>query len=223
MEGIELTEQPANSPLIDLKLIGRLEACTSDQQSILPSLRKATAIFVILVLTEGHSVARRYLAGLLWSRNDPAQALARLRDALHTLRHSIREVLGDSDLVRLVGDRVMLRPGSVRVDVLQAAATLSAGDIAADLDGLDPALDEWLSSVRSRFRAHANGSPSPNRDQTRSDPVPAAKRGSVIGVCLMNAIGMPSEDYLPIALGRGDRQRARPHPRPDRHLERIRG
>ena len=198
MEGINRTEQTIEPPLIDLKLIGRLEACTPDNQNILPSLRKATAIFVILVMTEGHSVSRRFLAGLLWSRNDPGQALARLRDALHSLRHSIRNVLGDTDLVRLVGDRVMLRPGAVRVDALQAAAALGAGDVAADLDGLDPALDEWLMGIRSRFRAGSR--PSQTHGRPDEEGVPAPKRGSAIGVCLLNAIGMSSDDYLPIAL-----------------------
>ena len=73
------------------------------------------------------------------------------------------------------------------------------GDIAADLDGLDPAFDEWLATIRSRFRAYGRAAPQTSREM-RAENVPAPKRGSVIGVCLLNAIGMPSDDYLPIAL-----------------------
>ncbi|HYZ63998.1 MAG TPA: hypothetical protein VE650_16240 [Acetobacteraceae bacterium] len=192
MDGIG-REQSAESALIDLQLIGPLRARTGDGRNILPNLRKACAIFVVLALTEGHSVSRRHLAGLLWSRSDPAQALARLRDTLHTLRQSIRDALGDADLVRLVGDRVTLRPGAVATDALSVVpAGLGVNDLAADLDGLDPALDEWLASVRSRLRAGSAREP-PGEAAT-------AKRGSVIGVCLLNAIGMPADDYLPLAL-----------------------
>ncbi len=110
-------DHPADAALVELSLIGSLRACADGDRSVLPTLRKARALFVILALSEGQSAPRRYLAGLLWSRNDPAQALARLRDTLRTLRQSIAEVLGETDLIRLVGDRVALRPGAVRVDV----------------------------------------------------------------------------------------------------------
>jgi len=193
--------------VVDLKLIGQLRACTSANENVLPSLRKASAIFVVLALSEEQSVSRRYLAGLLWSRNDPAQALARLRDTLHSLRQSVREALGDTDLVRLTGDRVALRPGAVRVDVLQglehpSAAALNASEVAADLDGLDPAFDEWLAALRSRLRERSGDGWKEKRREPHDEaaPVAAPKRGSVIGVCLLNAIGMQADHYLSLAL-----------------------
>ncbi|MBV8912207.1 MAG: hypothetical protein JOZ05_04080, partial [Acetobacteraceae bacterium] len=200
MEGIDLQGRLSDSDRVDLKLIGPLRACTADEENILPSLRKAAAIFVVLALSEEQSVSRRHLAALLWSRNEPAQALARLRDTLHSLRQSIKETLGETDLVRIGADRVALRPGAVKVDVLEnldrpSPSVINASEIAADLDGLDPALDEWLAAVRSRFRDR------PDERSREHDEAPAVpKRGSVIGVGLLNAIGLESDCYLSLAL-----------------------
>ncbi len=180
--------------LVDLQVIGTLRAQAAGCQNLLPSLRKASAIFVVLALADGQSVSRRQLAGLLWSRSDSGQALARLRDTLHTLRQSIRDTLGDVDLVRLVGDRVTLRPGAVRVDLLTAGTVANVAEIGADLDGLDPALDDWLAATRARFRQRSDERKLP------AEIVPSPRRGSVIGVCLLNSIGMQTDDYLPLAL-----------------------
>lgn len=194
VDQIDLHDPLSDATLVDLRLIGPLEARTADGSSILPSLRKGCAIVVILALSEGQSASRRQLASLLWSRNDPAQGLARLRDTLHSLRQSIRDALGDTDLLRLAGDRVVLRPGAVGIDILSMVpGTFSPADIGADLDGLDPALDEWLAAQRSRFRlviAREPGAAAP------SVPQP----GSVIGVSLLNAIGAQSDAYLSLAL-----------------------
>src|SRR3954452_14745234 len=108
---IGVAEARAETALVDLKLVGPLRGAAGRHHNILPSLRKAAAIFVVLALTDGHSMSRRQLAALLWSRNDAGQALARLRDTLHTLRQSLREALGDTDLVRFAADRVSLSPG----------------------------------------------------------------------------------------------------------------
>lgn len=196
MEGIGLQERSSGLAVVDLQLIGPLRACTPGGQNILPPLRKAVAIFVILALSEGQSATRRSLAALLWSRNDAAQGLARLRDALHSLRQAIGDTLGNTELFTLCGDRITLRPGAVRVDALEAdPATFRPSQIAADLDGLDPALDDWLATIRAQFRPRPDERPAaPGRD------VPAPKRGSVIGVCLLNAIGMEKDHHLPLAL-----------------------
>ncbi|MDP9095024.1 MAG: hypothetical protein M3N26_00475, partial [Pseudomonadota bacterium] len=179
---------------VDLSLVSPLRASIPGQDDILPSLRKARALFVILALSEQQSVSRRSLARLLWSRNDPGQSLARLRDTLRTLRQSLRDSLDDPDLVQVVGDRVALRPGIVRVDLDHETGRLGGlphdgSEIGADLNGIDPALDEWLLALRSRLCL-----PRP----TRSHPAP--RRGSVIGVCLLTAIGLQADDYLAVAL-----------------------
>ncbi|GAC1343497.1 MAG: SARP family transcriptional regulator [Acetobacteraceae bacterium] len=200
-----LAEQSVRSALIELRLIGPLQAYTSQNRTVLPSLRKATAILVILALTEGQSVSRRQLAGLLWSRNDAGQGLARLRDTLHSLRQGLREAMGDVELIRVVGDRVTLRPGAVQVDLLQSdaspfAADFNTNDIAADLDRLDPALDDWLAAMRSRFRERSTPSTPARTGEEPASPPATPKRGSVIGVCLLNPIGKQADDHLALAL-----------------------
>lgn len=186
------------SSRIDLHLVSPLRASSSGVKDVLPSLRKARALFVILALSEHQTVSRRYLASLLWSRNDATQALARLRDTLRSLRQSLKETLDDPDLVRVVGDRVALRPGIVHVDLEREAehhggVSRTGMEIGADLNGIDPALDEWLLTVRTRVRRS-------------SDPAPAAasrvapRRGSVVGVGILKAIGLQADDYLAAAL-----------------------
>ncbi len=185
--------------------MGSLRASADGEHNVLPGLRKACALFVILALTEGQSAPRRFLAGLLWSRSDPAQALARLRDTLRTLRQSIQDALGETDLIRMVGDRIALKPGVVHVDLTPAdgrgeGLIFNWSELAADLDGLDPALDDWLAGVRARFRERAQAS-QPGREKPAAPAAAASpKRGSVIGVCVLNAVGVQSDDYLSFAL-----------------------
>ena len=201
MEGISARSENAVPVPIQLSLIGPLRALTSDNTDILPTLRKARAILVVLALADGQTATRRWLAGLLWSRNDPAQGLARLRDTLSTLRLGLKDALGDTDLVQVTPDRVTLRPGAVRVDLATAAPNtqaqhLAEGDVASDLDGIDPALDEWLLLVRGRYRsmrAAEETTPAPAR-------TPAAiKRGVVIGVTALHAMGGESELAFAVA------------------------
>ncbi len=163
---------------------------------------------VVLALAEGQTATRRWLAGLLWSRNDPAQGLARLRDTLSTLRLGLRDALGDADFIQVTPDRVTLRPGAVTVDLLTSDESLPVplsvvGEIAPDLDGIDPALDDWLQSIRCQHRVR------------RDDAVPdaarakvAIKRGVIIGVTALHAVGADTElacavaEELATSLGR---------------------
>lgn len=199
MEGISARRENAATATIQLSLIGPLGALTSDNIDVLPSLRKARAILVVLALADGQTATRRWLAGLLWSRNDPAQGLARLRDTLSTLRLGLRDALGDADLVHVTPDRVTLRPGAVTIDLetpnTSANAQLHAErEVASDLDGIDPALDEWLLSVRGRYRSQ--------RDEATSAPARpkvALKRGVVIGVTALHAVGGDSELAFAVA------------------------
>ena len=158
MEGISARGENTTPATIQLCLIGPLRALTSNNTDVLPSLRKARAILVVLALSDGQTVTRRWLANLLWSRNDTVQGLARLRDTLSTLRLGLRDTVGDADIIQVTPDRVTLRPGAVRVDLSSGAideqTPLHAdGNVAADLDGIDPALDEWLQLLRRRYRS----------------------------------------------------------------------
>ena len=200
MEGIAgRGENPGFAP-IDLCLIGTISASTPDHKDILPTLRKARAIFVVLALTEGQSVTRRWLASLLWSRNDAAQALARLRDTLSTLRQSLRDQLGEPEILLVTVDRVSLRPGKVNVDIAGRSAALAVNpgphDIAGELDGIDPALDAWLSGLRGRYRA----SQAPSAAMTRAGNGDKGKRGVVIAVTPLHVIGASEGEELAFVL-----------------------
>ena len=189
MEGISARSENTAIATIQLSLIGPLRALTSDNTDILPSLRKARAILVVLALADGQTATRRWLASLLWSRNDPAQGLARLRDTLSTLRLGLRDSMGDAELIQVAPDRVTLRPGAVKVDIDTAdinanASSLANGEVASDLDGIDPALDEWLLMLRGRYRSKREEA-APSQARTKS----AIKRGVVIGVTALHAMG----------------------------------
>ncbi|MDP9094941.1 MAG: hypothetical protein M3N26_00020 [Pseudomonadota bacterium] len=199
MEGISARSGNADTATIQLSLIGPLRALTSDNTDILPSLRKARALLVVLALADGQTATRRWLASLLWSRNDPAQALARLRDTLSTLRLGLRDTLGDSDLVQVTPDRVTLRPGSVRIDLEAGGAelpstSLASAEMASDLNGIDPALDEWLQTLRGRYQSKL-------RESASAPPrTPAAiKRGVIIGVTALHATGGDGELAFAVA------------------------
>ena len=199
MEGIAVRGENVEFGPIDLRLIGPISASTSDRSDILPTLRKARAIFVVLALTEGQSVTRRWLAGLLWSRNDSAQGLARLRDTLSTLRQSLKDQAGDPEILLVTPDRVALQPGKVNIDLDKRAtalpSVLSQHEIAAELDGLDPALDVWLHGLRGRYRASLPAlTPPPGSSGT------TAKRGVVIAVRPLHVIGTGKGVELAFAL-----------------------
>ena len=199
MEGIAVRSDGADPAPIELSLIGPLRASTPDNADVLPTLRKARAIFVMLALADGQTATRRWLAALLWSRNDPAQGLARLRDTLSTLRQALRESVGDADLLQVTADRVMLRPGAVRIDLEAAAArpALVNGEIGADLDGIDPALDTWLLAFRGRYRAKFDNHARPSVPAGSSG---AIKRGVVIAVSALHVIGTGQENGLAFVL-----------------------
>ena len=199
MEGIAVRSDGADPAPIELSLIGPLRASTPDNADVLPTLRKARAIFVMLALADGQTATRRWLAALLWSRNDPAQGLARLRDTLSTLRQALRESVGDADLLRVTADRVMLRPGAVRIDLEAAAArpALVNGEIGADLDGIDPALDTWLLALRGRYRAKFDNHAQPSVPAGSSGGI---KRGVVIAVSALHVIGTGQENGLAFVL-----------------------
>ncbi len=203
MEGIAVRSDHADLAPIELSLIGPLRASTSDIPDILPTLRKARALFVVLALADGQTATRRWLAALLWSRNDPAQGLARLRDTLSTLRQGLKDVLGDTDLIRVTADRVMLRPGAIRIDIETASAgvlqpSLVKGEIGADLDGIDPALDSWLLALRGRYRSKLEvQTASPAQAASLAGGV---KRGVVIAISALHVIGTGQESELAFAV-----------------------
>jgi len=192
-----------------IQLIGPFKVWIDADVDLLPRLRKAGAIIAVLALTDGQSISRRQMARLLWSRSDPVQALARLRDTLHHLRRSLISKFTDFELVRVVGDQVSISANAAWVDVLEGTTDtgLSVFDpkqIAVDLEGIDPALDEWLATVRSSFLNRVKKQSADQNellyDNELVDFGRHHRKGAIIGVCPLCTIGPGIDAHLPFAL-----------------------
>ncbi len=148
--------------MVRLRLIGQMEAWTLTSESILPTGRKTRALLAILALSAPRPVLRGKLAEMLWSRRPEEQARASLRQEIHRLLDAL-DPMG-SQILAINRDHLMLRPGTVWVDVEEvlraspskpAALCLLDGDLMEDLDGVDPAFDNWLAAERERLRDRA--------------------------------------------------------------------
>lgn len=148
--------------MVRLRLIGQMEAWTLTSESILPTGRKTRALLAILALTAPRPVLRGKLAEMLWSRRPEEQARASLRQEIHRLLDALGPV--GTRILAIHRDHLMLRPGTVWVDVEEvlranpgkpAALCLLDGDLLEDLDGVDPAFDNWLAAERERLRDRA--------------------------------------------------------------------
>lgn len=129
-----------------------------------PRGRKARALVAILARAADRSVTRERVVGLLWSERGEAQARASLRQTLFELRAFCHATPA---LISAERERVALTPGACLTDLeaVERAAqaddcdTLVAllsgwqGAVLGDLDGVDPALDEWLVAERARAEA----------------------------------------------------------------------
>jgi len=126
-------------------------------RAVLPKARKTRALLAVLALASPKSVSRLQLISLLWSRREPDQARASLRQAIHELQ----DILGGGDGRFLTIDRhqITLKPDGVWIDLRAAAlGTTADPDVLArfqvtllsDMDGLDPAFDRWLDEERLR-------------------------------------------------------------------------
>ena len=144
--------------LMRLRLIGQMEAATLTGDSILPSGRKTRGVLAVVALSSPRPVLRGRLAEMLWSRRPEEQARASLRQEIHRLLEALDPI---GSLVMAVGrDHLALKPGTVWSDVdevLRASAAnpgglaLFDGELLEDLDGLDPAFDNWLAAERERI------------------------------------------------------------------------
>jgi len=152
----------ADKPVVRLRLIGQMEAWTLTAESILPTGRKTRALLAILALSAPRPVLRGRLAEMLWSRRPEEQARASLRQEIHRLLDALGPV--GNHILSIHRDHLTLRPGTVWVDVEEvlraspgkpAALSLLDGDLLEDLDGVDPAFDNWLAAERERLRDRA--------------------------------------------------------------------
>lgn len=122
----------------------------------LPKMRKTRAVFAILALRAPEPVSRVQLTALLWSRRDPQQARASLRQALHELHAALgpetRHFLEvDRSHLALSGTSVWVDVGALRILAAARqgeALALYQPPLLEDLDGIDPAFDRWLGAER---------------------------------------------------------------------------
>lgn len=122
----------------------------------LPKMRKTRAVFAILALRAPEPVSRVQLTALLWSRRDPQQARASLRQALHELHAALgpetRHLLEvDRSHLALSGTSVWVDVGALRIAAAAGqgeALALFQPPLLEDLDGIDPAFDRWLGAER---------------------------------------------------------------------------
>jgi DNA-binding SARP family transcriptional activator/TolB-like protein len=158
LSGPDALLSAADPVAVRLRLIGQMEAWTLTSDSILPTGRKTRALLAILALSAPRPVLRGKLAEMLWSRRPEEQARASLRQEIHRLLEALNPV--GAHILAISRDHLALRAGTVWVDVEEvlratpakpAALALLDGDLLEDLDGVDPAFDNWLASERERL------------------------------------------------------------------------
>lgn len=124
-----------------------------------PRGRKARAIIAYLASQSGAFVSRERLAGLLWSERGDQQARASLRQTLLELKPYATD---GARLLVIEHDHVHLNMPLLTSDIARMETLARADDIEAlaqalsergdrlygGLDGVDPALDEWLALER---------------------------------------------------------------------------
>jgi TolB-like protein/DNA-binding SARP family transcriptional activator len=80
------------------------------------------ALLALLALARGRELSRDKLVAMLWPEASPERARPQLSDALYVLRHSLGE-----DVVRSVGDAVVLESGKVTSDVAEFERLMEQG------------------------------------------------------------------------------------------------
>ncbi len=129
------------APAVQVRLRGSFAIHCDSPNVRTPSGRKASALLAILALSQGRVRSRRFLQDTLWSRFAHEQAQVNLRQ---TLREA-RVALGDQkDLLSTEGRNLRLGD-AVRIEL---TSNDPDAELLEDLDGLDPAFQEWLKQQR---------------------------------------------------------------------------
>src|SRR5262249_60363787 len=98
-----------------LKLLGGFRAYLDSADPLSFPTRKAQALLAYLAMPPGSAHSRDKLATLLWGSTVETTARTSLRQTLYALRKGLQAA--DTQLLRVDGDTVSLRPGLVTVDV----------------------------------------------------------------------------------------------------------
>ncbi|MCQ8239270.1 hypothetical protein [Rhizosaccharibacter radicis] len=148
--------------LLRLQLIGRMQATTLANESVLPLGRKTRGLLAILAQSGRKPVLRSKLAELLWSRRSDEQARASLRQEIHRLLDALGPL--GVDVISVERHMLALKPALSSVDterILHATPNQVEslppmnGVLLEELSGTDPAFDRWLDAERLRLREHA--------------------------------------------------------------------
>ncbi len=135
---------------------------TGDGPVLPPISRKARGLLAWLALNHLQTTRDR-LTGLLWSNRGEVQARQSLRQTLTEIRQFAR---AQALPVPIIADRdhIVPAPGAFLTDVMAFRHHADAGDLTMlagllgdcplqlleDLDGIDPAFDDWLAMERPR-------------------------------------------------------------------------
>ena len=140
-----------------ITLLGPLAATTAEAVSVLPRGRKSRAVLALLALASPDPVRRDRITSLLWSRRDPEQARASLRQCLHELHEALLPL--NARYLAAERTHLALRGAGLRIDVnvgLRIDVNMPAADaphpmrLLEDLSGIDPAFDRFLAEERQR-------------------------------------------------------------------------
>ena len=193
---LEQTTPPGAEVSLRLQLTPRLQVLTHDGRSILPKSRKARALLALVALSDGRSVTRQHAAGLLWTSVERTDALARLRDTLHNLQKELREAGFDALLLR--DATIAFQDGAVQVEDAPASAASGGTPFLADLEGLDPAFDQWLIRLRQERQQRLM---EPAAETPAGVAPPAATSGPSIVVTGFDTVGTRVEEQFARGLG----------------------
>lgn len=133
-----------------------MQAEDASGNNVLPRSRKTKAILAILALSAPQAVLRGRLTQLLWSQRAKEQARASLRQAVHELLlalgpRSSTVLRIDRNHLAMVEDRLWVDARANAGVVIYSEAPAQHPTLLDDLDGLDPAFDDWLGNERQRI------------------------------------------------------------------------
>ena len=188
---------PGRNAALRLQLVPQLLLITQHGNTLLPRSRKARALLVLIALSESRSVTRQQAAGLLWTSVERTGALARLRDTLHNLQKELRAA--DADVLLLQDATIAFRDGAVVVETEGLPSdALTGSSFLCELDGLDPAFDQWL--IRCRQERQQQRLAEAGVGEEASLSLPSARSGPVVVVTAFDTLGTRGEEQFGRAL-----------------------
>ncbi len=154
--------------MLTVRLLGSV-GLSYNGQTVRLQNRKAQAIVAYLALNDAPNERRGRLAGLLWSDNSQANALASLRQTLVELRRSLREV--GCSVVENSHTHVELDRDRLRTDVTDVITAVGVGEVPdsllrqthvsetllAGFENLGAEWEEWLRAQRRAFHQRLLG------------------------------------------------------------------